>query len=238
MTDSYMDFTFDSGDEKLGKKSKRFKGREGETYRISLAWFAEANEDGSPNMDGNVQFTGCERHYMQGVGYFLHKGAEFAKLAGGAPKQAVATIVVVWPTDKKGTLNSASFSKGTDYEVMPWVFSSERYDQLKNRHVEWPLSEHDLILSCTDTQYQKMDISPAKDNLLRKLVESDKDKARAISVAIMEQVQKIESSIRTDLARDLTLEQLREKLGGSTASPVTGGAAEENVDELLDNLLD
>lgn len=234
--DGFMDFTFDEGDEKVGKKAQRFKGKEGETYRVSFVWLPE-DDDGNVQLDGNVRFTGCERHYMNGVGYFLHKGPEYAKIAGGPPKQAVATILVVWPTDKKGRLNTDAFGRGEGYAVMPWVFSADRYDQLKRRHEQFPLTTNDITLACTDTQYQKMDVSPCKDNLFRKLYESDKEKAKAIAAAILDEVRNISKTLRTDMARELTLDQIREKMGGSTSTPVTGAAAGD-VDGLLDNLLD
>lgn len=234
--DGFMDFTFDEGDDKVGKKAKRFKGKEGETYRVSFVWLP-TDDDGNIKLDGAVRFTGCDRHYMQGVGYFLHKGPEYAKVAGGPPKQAVATVMVVWPTDKKGRLNTEAFGAGEGYQVMPWVFSADRYDQLKRRHEEFPLTKHDITLTCTDTQYQKMDVTPCKDNLFRKLYESDKAKAKAIAAAILDEVRDIEKSLRNDMARDLTLDQIREKLGGATSTPVTGASAGD-VDGLLDNLLD
>lgn len=234
--DGFMDFTFDEGDDKIGKKAKRFKGKEGESYRVSFVWLPE-DSDGNINAEGNIRFTGCERHYMNGVGYFLHKGPEYAKIAGGPPKQAVATIIVVWPTDKKGRLNTEAFSRGEGYQVMSWVFSADRYDQLRRRNEEFPLGSHDITLACTDTQYQKMDVSPCKDSLFRKLWESDKEKAKAIAATIIDEVRDIAKNLRNDIARDLSLDQIREKLGGSNATAVTGAAAGD-VDGLLDNLLD
>ena len=235
-SDGFQDFGFDQGDENVGKKSQRFKGKEGESYRISFVWLPE-KEDGTPDMDGDLQFTGCERHYVQGVGYFLHKGPEFARIAGGPPKQSVATILVVWPTDRKGRLNKDAFRRGEGWEVKPWVFSAERYGQLKQQHEQFKLTEYDLSLNCTDTQYQKMTFSLCKENLFRKLYENPK--GEHIAKAILEDVAKAAEGIRGDMARDLSLDKIREKLGGSSSGPVdSGGGTAENVDGLLDNLLD
>jgi len=236
MADDYQDFGFGAGDDKVGKKSKRFKGKEGEKYRVSFAWLPRDDEDNLA-LDGPLRFTGCERHYVQGVGYFLHKGPEYAAIAGGPPKQSVATILVVWPTDRKGGLNMEAFKSGEGWDVMPWVFSAERYDQLKHRNNEFPLTEFDLSLHCTDTQYQKMDISLCRENLFRKLAESGKDKGTAIVDAIQQKVAEIEKTLRADMARDLSLDKIREKLGGSSSGPVSGGAAED-VDGLLEDILD
>lgn len=232
----FMDFSFDQGDESVGKKSQRFKAKEDETYRVSFVWLPK-DDDGNIQIDGPIRFTGCERHYVQGVGYFLHKGPEYAKLGGGPPKQSVATVIVVWPTDKRGKLNKDAFSKGEGFEVMSWVFSSERYDVLRRRNDNFPLTENDLILACTDTQYQKMDIQPVPGNLLRSLFESDNPKAQTFAKTILDEVATIEAGLRNDMARDMSLEQLREKLGGAVGTPVGDGTA-ENVDNLLENLID
>jgi len=236
MSDGFQDFTFDSGDEKVGKKTDRYKGREGETDRVSFVWF-QKDDDGNPQLDEKIRFTGCERHYVQGVGYFLNKGPEFSKIAGGPAKQAVATIMVVWPSDSRGRLDAEAFKKGEGHKVVAWVFAADKYDQLKRRNDEHPLNECDMILACTDSQFQKMDISPARESLFRKLFESKNERGKAIANAILDEVANVEKGLQQTLARDLTLDQLREKMGGATAGPVAD-ASGEDVDGLLDNLLD
>ena len=230
----FQDFSFGSGDSNIGKKSKRYKGKEGETSRVSFVWIGK-DEKGNDV----CRFTGCERHYVQGPGYFLHKGPEYARLAGGPPKQAVATILVVWPTDKFGRLDKEAFGKGEGWEVKPWVFSSEKYDQLRRRNEEFPIHKFDLTLACLDSQFQKMDMTPCREGLFQKLSTGGNEKAKAITEAIMAEVKEVENNIHNDMARDLSLDKIREKMGGSSASPsAMGGGAAENVDGLLDNLLD
>lgn len=237
MSGGLTDFSFDQGDEKVGKKTTKFKAKEGETYRISLVWL-HLDDDGNPDWDKPIRFTGCERHYVQGVGYFMHKGPEYAKIAGGPPKQHVGTLIVVWPTQARGKLDKEKFSKGEDVEVYWWGFSGEKYEQIKLRNDNYPLTENDLVLACTDTQFQKMDISTAPGNLFRKLMESDNDRGKKMAAALWEQIKEMEETLRTEIARDMTLEQIREKLGGSGAGPVDAGASAEDVDGLLDNLLE
>jgi len=228
-SDGYMDFTFDEGDDKVERKSTRFKGKEGETYRVSFVWFDD---------DGKIRFIGCRRHYVQGVGYFLHKGPEFTAAAGGPPKQAVATFIVVWPTNSAGQLNREAFARGEGFEVKSWVFSAERYSQLKMQNAEFPLAEFDLVMRCKDTQYQKMDLSPCRESLFLKLRDSGNERGTAIAQGILDAVKSMEASLQTEMAHDLDIGKVREKMGGaSPASSVSGGAA-ENVDGLLDDLLD
>lgn len=233
MSDGFQEFGFGSGDENVGLKSKRFKGKEGETYRVSFVWLGK--KDGGEY----VRFVGCMRHYVPNVGYFLHNGPEFSRIAGGPPKQTVATILCVWPTTRNGKINKEAFRNGEGIEVKPWVFSAERYDQLRRRNEEFPLNEFDLTIACTDTQYQKMDLSPCRESLFRTLLANNSEKGKSILAEITAAVKDIETSIEVDMAREMTLAQIREKLGGATASPASGGGgAVENVDGLLDNLLD
>lgn len=232
----FMDFTFGSGDNNIGQKSKRFKAREGETYRVSFVSF-QAKDDGTPDLEGGPQFKGCERIYKEGIGYVLASSPEVVRLLGSPPKQTVATVICVWPTDKKGNLDKASFARGEGWEVMPWVFSADRYTVLQTRHEEFPLPSHDLKLVCTDTQYQKMDISPLKNSLFRTLLESDKEALKDMAKAIFDKASAVHETLENEMARSLTLDEIREKLGGSPSSPVDD-AAVADVDGMLDNLLD
>lgn len=229
--DGFSDFGFGEGDGDIGKKTSRFKGKAGETYRVSFPWTKETSAGPV------VKFTACERHYLAGVGYFLAKGPEFAKLAGPA-KQAVATIIVVWPTDKSGQVNGQALANGEGIEVSSWVFSSERYDQLKRRNNEFPLHQFDLTMACTDTQYQKMDLSPCKNSTFASLLASDKARAKEIVAGINASIADLEKNIKNELARDLSLDKLREKMGGASASAGSGGGVTDDVDAVLNNLLD
>jgi hypothetical protein len=152
----FIDFSFGSGDDSVGKKSTRFKAEGGRTYRVSFIAFKDLNEDGTPNLDNedSIRFAGCERIYKQGVGYILYKGPAYAEF--GQPRHAIATVICVWPCDKDGELDAASFKNGTGYQIQPWVFSPDKYNEIKRKHKRFPLTEHDLSLSCTDTQYQKI----------------------------------------------------------------------------------
>jgi hypothetical protein len=228
-----QDFTFDQGDEGVGKKSDRFKGKEGETYRVSLAWLP-VGDGGKFNFDKTPNFIGCSRIFIPDVGYVLYGGPEFSRF--GQVKQHVATIICVWPTDTKGKLKTQEFSKGQGYRVCPWVFAPGVYDQLKGLNNDWPMTEHDIVLACTDSQYQKMTMQPAKENLLRKLANSDTAMATRVVPEIAEQVKAISETIRNDVARKMTVQEIREKIGGAPSEPVQTTA--DDVDALLDDLIE
>lgn len=237
----YMEFGFDAGDESLqGGKFERFKAKEGETYRISFVWWDV--KDGKPFLDApSPKFVGAKRFFIPNVGYILDRGPEFAKIAGGPSKPTIATIVAIWPTDRKGSLDKNRFAQG-EVDVKPWVFSQDKYDQLKRRHTEFPFGQYDLSVACTDTQFQKMDLSPCRENLFRKVLETDK--LRSLGEGILAKVAAIVGAnaqgepigLRTIIARDMTIDKVREKLGGAvvTHTPETTS----QVDDLLDDIMD
>lgn len=229
-------FGIGDGDEKVGKRENRnkFKGKEGEGYRISVAWWPL--KDGLLDLDAKTPlFIGEKRMFVANVGYFFDKGPEYAKVAGKEGRQAIATIVVKWPADKRGMLDKQRFAAG-DYEVLPWIFSSTRYNEIKEQHEEWGLGAHDLKLTCTDSQYQKMTLMSTKDSCLRIILESPKrtEQAKAISQEIAELAQ----GMRRELGQDLTLDQIRERLGQEVATPTQQSDLNmDDVDGMLDDLL-
>jgi hypothetical protein len=235
----FIDFSFGSGDDSVGKKSSRFKAEGGRTYRVSFIAFKDLNEDGTPNVsdENAIRFAGCERIYKQGVGYILYKGPAYAEF--GQPRHAIGTVICVWPCDKDGELDAASFKNGTGYQIQPWVFSPDKYSEIKRKHKRFPLTEHDLSLSCTDTQYQKITFSAERDNLLHKLLGAKSEELRAVGLKIVQQAQAAMDNIHRDLARDMTLDEVREKLGDEVSPVGTPGSshAAKNVDDILDDVL-
>lgn len=228
----FVEFGFDDNDDKFKKSPSRFKAKEGETYRLSMVWWPEDGE-GEPNLSAKTcRFVGAKRVYIQGAGYVLAKSAEITRMAGKPAKPAIATIVAMWPTNKAGSIDKARFVAG-DVAVMPWVFSQDRYEVIKRRHEEFPLGAHDITFSCTDTQYQKGDISPCRESLYAKVL--GEPKLKAIADFVRSEISRIAENINGEIARDMTPAQVREALGGESSSPVAVGASED-VDGLLDDL--
>jgi len=239
MTDGFMDFTVGSGDENIGQTSKRFKGETGRTYRVSFPWLTGLDGDGHPTDDSAPRFTGCERIYKQGLGYVLITDSNRSAVLnylGATPKQAIATVVVVWPTNKDGELDVESFKAGKGWSVQPWVFDPGKYREIGRSHKRFPLGKHDLSMACSDGQFQKMSFTPEGDNLLRKLLGAKSEALREVGAQILQKAERVAEGIRRDLARELTLDEMREKLGDEVASP-TGNHSAKNVDDLLDDVI-
>jgi len=248
---SFKDFGFDSGDDNVSSSGKfdRLKFKENETIRASFVWFPQdiptkedgsialpLKSDGTPDLEKkSPRFIGAQRHFITGVGYVLAKGAEMAKLAGGPAKMTVATIVVVWPTDRKGEFSKERFAAG-EFDVKPYVFSTQMYDTLKTANAEWPLLQYDVKFACTDTQYQKVTLTPCRESLYLKLGNSTSATAIKMRKEIAERVAEIAKNLPDLIAKDMSVDKVREKLGGSPAASVTPENAAA-VDDMLDDLL-
>lgn len=66
--------------------------------------------------------------------------------------------ILVYDTDAAGTLASP-----LNAEVHFWAFGSDKFTALRNIIKEWgPITELDLMCTCTDAQFQKLTIQPGK----------------------------------------------------------------------------
>ena len=235
-------FGFGEGDDKVSQKKPYFKGREGEKYRVSLAWW-DRKKDGTLDLDVSTpKFTGVMRVYIPGCWYVKASSEEVASYAEKPPKLAIGTIVVKWPTDKNGILDKERFARG-DYEVMYWVISKDKYDAIKPIHAEWHLGNSDLSVTCADTQFQKMTFSPTRKNLLRDL--SDSERGKKIYKEICNEIDSLESGIEEALANSYSAEEVKRRVSGGGASiggggtkPLTDAASDEDVEEFLDDILE
>lgn len=243
----FQEFSFGQNDGHIGTKGKRAKFEEGKTYRVSFIWWEGLDGDkldmGDADNSPAPKFVGAPIHYIQGVGYVVNKGPEYTKIAGSPPKTRIATAIVVWPTDKMGDVNKTRLMDG-EAEVLPWVISADKYKSLQQIHKEFPFGMHDITAKCDDTQFQKLTFSPCKENLLRKLLESDK--AKGLVDKMIEAAREIVTRIQDEVGREMTIEQVKDKLAGGTgatagnsgssSAPATATTGE--IDNLVDDLLD
>ena len=228
---------FDTGnDNRFSSKNQRYKGREGETDRLSFVWFSGI-EEGSPDLGDNPKFVGAQRLYHPEVGYVLDDGPEFNKVSvatGGRPsKLAVATVVVQWPTDRNGQLEKNRFSKG-DFTVLPWIFSKDKYQSLKKVHNRFHFGSHDTSVDCSDSQYQKMSFISERDNLLSILLKKNPDMAEKI----LSQARDVISGIENSIAQTLTIEEFKERLGRGEKESFEGmDVSDSDITDVMDDIL-
>jgi hypothetical protein len=241
MTDGYIDFSFGSGDDSLKKKSSRFKPETGVTYRVSFVWFNDYNEDGTPVDDTQPKFAGCERtKYDQRVGVVLltpDNREEIMRLLRKDAQHRVASVICVWPTDKDGELDVSSFKAGKGWKIQPWVFDPGKYNEIKRVNKRFPLTDHDLSMTCTDGTFHKMTFTPEGESLLHKYLNAKNEDLRAVGAKIIAEARNVSSGIHRDLARPMTVDEVREAIGDEVAPSAGGSHTSEDVDNLLDDVL-
>lgn len=244
-------FGFGENDSGIGGRAEKFKGEKGKTYRLGLVYwpgiekegFSHENltlPEGSQDSALTPRFVRGMRNYIQGAGYVLNKGPEYTELAGEAPKLYIATIVVSWPLDKKNQPSQESLFKDLP-DVHPWIFTGEKYDKFKNMHLSgYPLFDYDIQATCEDAGFQRFSFLPAKRCLFKEMLKSSNSQAQEIAAHIVGQVRTLAATLERELGQDLSLDQLREKLGKTSPSP-TGArsvTADPEVDSLLSSMLE
>ena len=148
----------------------------------------------------------------------LYQGPEYAKF--GQVKQNVATLICLWPMTGRGKVDAEVLAKGDGYRVCSWVFSPEKYEILQANNEDFPFTEHDVNLHFTDTQYQKVNFTMCKDNILRSIHEKRKKGKIAEEMEnmirdIAAQVSDLREGLKDDLARVMSVQDIREKIGSA-----------------------
>jgi hypothetical protein len=119
---------------------------------------------------GNVRFKKVDSNYKDGVGYVISRlgkdGPEADQIwkMMGDVKRHFTTALLIYPTDSDGTLDKDQLVNG--WRVMPWRFSTKVYGTLHQqanalRENKLSIASQDIILKCTNTDYQNFDITPA-----------------------------------------------------------------------------
>lgn len=237
MSDGFMEFSMGEGDEKVGKRNKRFTAEAGRTYRVTFVSFSKYGEDGLPTEDALIKYSGCDRIYIKGVGNVLADNPALSEW--GQPKQSVATIICVWPTDKDGDLDATSYKAGKGWTVQPWIFSADKYQTIRTGNKKFSLRKSDLSITCSDATYQKMTFGPENECLLNKYLESGKPEFVAVAKKIIAEARAMAATLQGELAKKMTPQQVREALGGAGESPAVGGGghASKDVDDLLNDVV-
>lgn len=184
------------------KFSQAWKPEQGKTYRIAIAWI----EKGVP------QLIHEQTHFVNGLGNVKHQPG-FEKITKKQPSTRVGTVIMVFTTDRDGELLKDDNGKPvlSNYQIMPWLFSSLKYQELAKLHKKWDLSKHDLSVECTDAQYMKLVIQPHQESIFTKMLTS-KQWGEKLKTEITEKVEQVKNMV----AREVTVDELREALGLTT----------------------
>jgi len=230
---------FDFGNPVSSFNSNKWKPKKGK-YRVSFG--AVQNWKTTPVFnEAPPSVVQADIIYCKGVGYYLDHGKDFRDIALKIdPKtkssRKIATTLIFWPTDSNGQIDKDKLSEGK-FEVKNYLFSRDKFNQLVEIHRESPLGLCDIKINCTDEQFHKMNFVACRESVYAKI----KDKDQALFTKVAETVKEVFSSVRDDMAQDLTLDQIREKLSGDVGSPVGGGGSFQNssfdASDVLDDVL-
>lgn len=153
--------------------------------------------------------------------------------ADSKAKTHFSTLLVLYPTNKKGEIDKTQFAEwAKDPVIKPWKFSQKRYDLIWKVNMGLvkngaSIADQDLLLECKDDKYQQ--IEPMGDG-----------KATWLKVEKLKQIilnKALSFYDKLVPVRDMSTAQLREKL----SMPAVGGSAVQDVSsgefqEMLDNV--
>ena len=207
MAENIETFGFDNEQIKGGLLEK-YKGKKGETHRVAVIY-----------TDPKAMFAGSKVHFKER--FFLCKKGICCDKCGPA-KWRVGAVLIKYATDKQGTLKQP-FS----YELYPWMFSEGVYIKLKNLNQEFPLASHDIKISCTNEDYQHLDITPCNEAIWQAKEE--------LKNKVISEAKSIWDYIKKGIASDLSIEEIRDLLGMSTAAG-SDPSVKMDLDQVLDNV--
>lgn len=150
------------------------------------------------------------------------------KVAGkmGEPKVRFATVILRYLTDNNGNLLRPAQGQ-KPYDLLAYVFSTDKFPQFKEIHKRWDLKKYDVLLTCSDEKYQKVTIIPAQECLYK----ANPAMAKAIVVEAREMFEK---GLNRFLGRQLKDEEILAIIedgpvnnvavtGGTNYNPFAGG---------------
>ena len=211
-----------------------FRPKEGETYRAALCW-ASKDEDGDFLIgdEHDAKFVYDLVYYLENTndyGYVISNPYLEEKFSD-PPKPRIATVIVVYT---EANMN-AQFEKDSEgkpklnpnaWEVMPWVFGRDKYNDLSAVDENFGLLKHDLRITCEDEDFQQLDIRVADAN------EAVWRQNEDLRQKILKQADQASNSI--SLAADPDIEKLKSIFGDDEVAPDVSESVEDYEDALDD----
>jgi hypothetical protein len=211
------------------KETRVFKPEANKTYRIKFTSPQVVMRRRHFNPQ-NKKYYRCLDHQ----GYCPICIAASNKVGEGAMriKKASETFganILVYKTDAQGQV-----MQPLSAEVYFWAFGADKFVQLRNIIQEWgPITDIDLSVTCTDAQFQKVTMTPAKNchynstpefkAACDKKIEEDSyplDKFLCKEVPIMQMVQDFGLDVNSYIPQEI----LAQMSGGPTAQDLASSA--------------
>lgn len=173
---------------------------------------------------------GSISHYAEGVGRFFciskRKNGKVLQKELCCEKSEARSYfvapVVHYFTDKNGVPK-----KPFTYEVKVWRFSEDKFKALKRKSTSDEtrrLVKGDILVTCTEEQYQRMDLELQSKALWRMMKPEIEEK-------IYEEAQMLSEAMEKILGKSLSKEILKEKLGGKPAELTPEDLADPDAED-------
>lgn len=165
-----------------------------------------------------AQFLGFRYHYVKEMGYFNSRLGKDGPDADAVwkkieePKQGYSTLLLIYPTDSKGDVKLATeqdkMHLATNWSLKPWRFGKGTFEELLKQHQGLlengiSIAAQDLKIECQDTQYQRTKVTFVGKCLWQQIP--------SFRQAVLEAAMPMYDDLKP--FRDMTTDQLREKLG-------------------------
>lgn len=220
---------FGKNDKKVlsGGRVESYRGKSNQTDRISLVWFYK-DESGQYRMgEGDTpKFKMANYHYAPSLGYIASKG-EYTIEKFGPPRRRLGTFVIKYTTDRSGNLKTGHDGKPIfDFEILQWQFGEDKYRLLATIHDEFPLTQHDIKVTCTEEQYQKLSFTACNGQALWQ-------RSEKVREDVLLKVKEMEHQM--SLCRDMSIDALKEHFNEGE-SVIPDASSDIDYDDLVADL--
>jgi hypothetical protein len=177
-----------------GSKFQKYKGKAGQTDRVGILPF-----------EPKKYFKGAKCHYKDRI--FLCKSTPAKKeiccthsYEGNRPMYRIGGVIVIYDmVTKDGKM------KLKGYQLLPWVFREKMYQKLVQADKEFPLDQHDIKLTCSNEEFQTIDIQSCRESIWSSNPELKKK--------VTEEAQALFEEVSRNIGSDLGVTEIREVLG-------------------------
>jgi hypothetical protein len=195
-------------DEIRGGLLEKYKGKKGEVHRCGIVY-----------IDPKAMFAGHKIHFKER--FFICKKGKCCEVCG-EPKWRIGAVLIKYGTDRAGNIK-----KPLSYELFPWIFSEQNYVKLKNLNNDFALATHDLKIGCDNDEYQHLIITPCPESIW-----IAKDELKTL---VLDQAKSVWEYVKRSLAADLSVEEINDLLGLSSAAG-TDPTTKIDLDSVLEKI--
>lgn len=127
----------------------------------------------------------------------------------GPARPRIGSIIIVYGTDKNGQLREPF-----TFELKAWLYGADKYEMMKISNQTFPLNSNDLMVTCTEKTYQRMNIQPAKGSVWQSGGDDFKK-------WIITEAKKMMKRIPQVIARKLNRAEMLDRVGLNVGPPET-----------------